>query len=190
MIRLQTPVTDTGCKVGISYKDRIFMTGSCFTDNIGAMLRNYGFDVCINPFGTLYNPSSVAQSIRRLLTGKEFTLEDCMEIGAGDQRICSFHHHTSFARTSPEEFLENANARLKEARAFFRDCNKVIITLGTSWCYRHIEKGFIVSNCLKRHPKEFARELLSSSETASMLREIMELCPDKEFIFRFEQFEL
>jgi hypothetical protein len=106
-----------------------------------------------------------------------------MEIGAGDQRICSFHHHTSFARTSPEEFLENANARLKEARAFFRDCNKVIITLGTSWCYRHIEKGFIVSNCLKRHPKEFARELLSSSETASMLREIMELCPDKEFIF-------
>jgi hypothetical protein len=183
MLKLQTSVADAECKTGISYKDSILMVGSCFTDNIGTLLKNYGFDVCVNPFGTLYNPSSVAQSIKRLLNGQEFTLEDCVEIGAGDQRICSFHHHTSFARTSPEEFLENANACLKEASAFFRGCNKVIITLGTSWCYRHIEKDFIVSNCLKRHPKEFAREFLSSSETASILKEIMELCPDKEFIF-------
>lgn len=183
MLKLQTPVTDAECKVGISYKDRILMIGSCFTDNIGSQLKNYGFNVCINPFGTLYNPASVTQSIRRLLDCKEFTLEDCIEIGAGDQRACSFHHHTSFARTSQEEFLQNANARLREASEFFKDCNKVIVTLGTSWCFRHIEKDFIVSNCLKRNPKEFIREFLTSAQTAGMLREIMDLCPDKEFIF-------
>lgn len=183
MLKLQTPVVDAACNVGISYKDRILMIGSCFTDNIGTQLRNYGFDVCINPFGTLYNPASVAQSIRRLIQGQEFTLEDCIEIGAGDKRICSFHHHTSFARTSPEEFLQNANERLGEACEFFKRCNKVIITLGTSWCFRHIEKDFIVSNCLKRHPQEFVREFLSSVQTAGMLKEIMTMCPEKEFIF-------
>ena len=183
MLKLQTPVADSACTVGISSSDKIMMTGSCFTDNIGRLLTNYGFDVCVNPFGTLYNPASVAGSIKRLIDGNEFRTEDCVEIGAGDARICSFHHHTSFARTSKEEFIRNANEKLAEASAFFKECNKVIITLGTSWCYRHIEKDIIVSNCLKRNPKEFVREFLPSMETASLLKEIMAMCPDKKFIF-------
>ena len=182
-MKLQTPVADAKCNVGISYKDKIMMLGSCFTDNIGAQLRNYGFDVCVNPFGTLYNPASVAASVRRMLDGECFAEDDCVEIGAGDMRICSFSHHTSFARASRGEFLENANRSLQEACEFFRECNKVIITLGTSWCYRHQEKGMIVSNCLKRNPKEFERMLLRADETARLLKEVMELCPDKEFIF-------
>lgn len=183
MIKLQTPVTDAANITGISYSDKILMTGSCFTDNIGRLLTNYGFDVCVNPFGTLYNPASVAESIKRLIDGNEFRAEDCVEIGAGDVRICSFHHHTSFARKSKEEFIENANERLAEASAFFKECNKVIITLGTSWCYRHIEKDIIVSNCLKRNAKEFVREFIPAKETASLLKGIMDMCPDKEFIF-------
>jgi hypothetical protein len=183
MIKLQTPVTDTACSVGISYSDKIMMIGSCFTDNIGTLLKNYGFDVCINPFGTLYNPASVAASIKRLLEGQEFSEEDCIEIGAGDKRICSFHHHTSFANHDKQEFLNKANHSLAEASAFFKECNKVIITLGTSWCYRHIDKDIIVSNCLKRNPKEFTREFLPAQQTTRLMVEIMELCPDKEFIF-------
>ena len=182
-MKLQTPVTDMPCKVGISYKDKIMMLGSCFSDNIGSRLKNYGFDVCVNPFGTLYNPASILSSVRRMLAGTAFNAEDCVEIGAGDSRTCSFCHHTSFARASQEEFIGNANARLAEASEFFRECNKVIITLGTSWCYRHIDKGMIVSNCLKRNPKEFVREFLPASETTAIIREMMELCPDKQFIF-------
>jgi hypothetical protein len=182
-MKLQTPVTDLPCKVGISYKDKIMMLGSCFSDNIGSRLKNYGFGVCINPFGTLYNPASILSAVRRLLGEECFCEEDCMEIGAGDSRTCSFFHHTSFARGTQSEFIENANASLAAAAEFFRKCNKVIITLGTSWCYRHIGKDMIVSNCLKRNPKEFIREFLPASRTAAILREIMELCPDKQFIF-------
>ena len=182
-MKLQTPVADMPCKVGISYKDKIMMLGSCFSDNIGSRLKNYGFDVCVNPFGTLYNPASIHSSVRRMLAGTGFSAEDCVEIGTGDSRVCSFFHHTSFARASHEEFISNANERLAEASEYFRECNKVIITLGTSWCYRHIDKDMIVSNCLKRNPKEFVREFLPASQTTEMLREIMELCPDKQFIF-------
>ena len=182
-MKLQTPVTDLTCKVGISYKDKIMMLGSCFSDNIGSRLKNYGFDVCVNPFGTLYNPASILSAVSRLLGGECFCEEDCVEIGAGDSRTCSFFHHTSFARETGSEFIENANASLAAAAEFFHKCNKVIITLGTSWCYRHIGKDMIVSNCLKRNPKEFIREFLPASRTAAILREIMELCPDKQFIF-------
>ena len=183
MIKLQTPVIDAPCKVGISYNDRILLLGSCFTDNIGKMLMNYGFDACCNPFGTLYNPASILSSVKRLKSCTEFTSADCIEIGAGDNRTCSFYHHTSFAKATPEEFLENANATLKEASEFFHSCNKIIITLGTSWCFKHHDKDMIVSNCLKRNPNEFTRTLLEIKEVSSILQEIKDLCEGKEFIF-------
>ena len=193
MLRLQTPVTDERCRTGISYNDRIMMLGSCFTENIGIQLRNFGFEVCINPFGTLYNPASILNSVERMLDRRPFGIQDCIRIGAGDTRFCSFSHHTSFARGTEEEFISSANAALEKAADDFRRCTKVIITLGTSWCFRHMEKDMIVSNCLKRPAGEFRRERLSVQETADALERIITLCrerslsdPDfapKEFIF-------
>ena len=186
-MKLQTPVADSPCKVGISYKDKIMMIGSCFTDNIGGQLKDFGFEVCVNPFGTLYNPASVLSAIQRLVDRKPFTAQDCVRIGAGDMRFCSFSHHTSFARHSQEEFLEAANTALDAAADFFRDCNKVIITLGTSWCYRHIDTDMIVSNCLKHPAAEYSREFLPASETSAILNRIIDICQSsgtaKEVIF-------
>ena len=189
-MKLQTPVADEPCKVGISYEDKIMMLGSCFSDNIGGRLADYGFDVCVNPFGTLYNPASIAAAVERLVSRVHFTDNDCVEIGAGSQRICSFSHHTSFSGVDPEEFLTKANAALDKAADFFRDCNKVIITLGTSWCFRHKESDAIVSNCLKNPASEFFRERLSAAEVTEALRRIVELCCEssagvcpKQFIF-------
>ena len=175
MLKLQTPVTDDRCKVGISFNDRIMMLGSCFSDSIGRQLSDYGFNVCVNPFGTLYNPVSILNSMERLATGKEFTPEECIMIGAGDERFCSFSHHTSFARACKEEFIENANKALNEAREFFLNADKLIITLGTSWCFRHNASGIIVSNCLKRNAAEFTRERLSVAEVTDALKRIQEL---------------
>lgn len=175
-MKLQTPVTDAACKVGISYKDRITMLGSCFSDNIGNQLVDLGFDVCVNPFGTLYNPVSILKSVERLISGEKFTEKDCIQIGAGDERFCSFSHHTSFARKTAEEFVENANNALENARKHFAQSTKVIITLGTSWCFRNNGNGEVVSNCLKRLAGEFTRERLSASETTACLCRIMELC--------------
>ena len=190
MMKLQTPVADEPCKVGISYEDKIMMLGSCFTDNIGRQLVDYGFDVCVNPFGTLYNPVSILRSVERLISGTPFTAEDCVQIGAGDTRWCSFSHHTSFARASREEFLEHANMALKAAHEHFLSCSKVIITLGTSWCFRHKESDAIVSNCLKHPASEFFRERVSAAEVTEALRRIVELCCEssagvcpKQFIF-------
>ena len=182
-MKLQTPVADEKCLVGISYTDKITMLGSCFSDNIGSQLADYGFDVCVNPFGTLYNPVSILQSIRLLTSDREFTESDCVEMGAGAGLICSFSHHTSFARSTKEDFIANANEALSQARTFFKESNKVIITLGTSWCFRDITSDKIVSNCLKRPAGEFQRERLSVAEVKDALKSMMDLCADKEFIF-------
>jgi hypothetical protein len=138
----------------------------------------------------LYNPVSILRSVERLISGTPFTAEDCVQIGAGNTRWCSFSHHTSFARASCEEFLEHANMALKAAHEHFLSCTKVIITLGTSWCFRHKESDAIVSNCLKHPASEFFRERLSAAEVTEALRRIVELCCEssagvcpKQFIF-------
>ena len=184
-MKLQTPVADEKCRVGISYDDKIMMLGSCFSDNIGKRLSELGFDVCVNPFGTLYNPASIASAVSRLVNGEHFTEKDCVEIGAGCERVCSFSHHTSFSGTDAKEFLTKANDALDTASLFFRECNKVIITLGTSWCFRHIGTGSIVSNCLKHPAAEFQRERLEVQEIADLLKEIMntDCGKRKEYIF-------
>lgn len=184
-MKLQTPVADEKCRVGISYDDKIMMLGSCFSDNIGKRLSELGFDVCVNPFGTLYNPASIASAVSRLVNGEHFTEKECVEIGAGCERVCSFSHHTSFSGIDAKEFLTKANDALDKASLFFRECNKVIITLGTSWCFRHIGTGSIVSNCLKHPAVEFQRERLEVQEIATLLKDIIETdCGKrKEYIF-------
>ncbi len=188
-MKLQTPVADEKCKVGISYRSKITMLGSCFTDNIGKMLSDYGFDTLVNPFGTLYNPISIKQSIEMLLSDRTFTENDCVMMGAGADLVCSYSHHTSFARKTVADFLENANRKLLEARKHFLESDRVIITLGTSWCFRSESTGKIVSNCLKRPAAEFVRERLDPIAIKEALMEIMSLCDktsgcrQKEFIF-------
>ena len=163
----------------IDKKDRIMVLGSCFATNVGIRLQNDGYDVCINPFGTIFNPESIANSVGRLKSAERFTESDCVEMGAGAGKICSFWHHTSFARPTSAEFLSNANAKLIEAASTWAECNKVIITFGTAQVWRH--GGKTVSNCLKRPGYEFTHEMLTLEEIKGCISSIK--TKGKEFLF-------
>ena len=171
----------------LDYSSKIMMLGSCFTTEIGKILQDYRFDVIVNPFGVLYNPASILSSVKRMQECNHFTAAEVIETNPADthaqRKYASFSHHSSFARLSCEEFLRNANSCLEESNIFMKDADTVIITLGTAWTFRHIERNIIVSNCHKRVAKEFRRELLSVEECTAMLSEIAVLLPDKKIIF-------
>lgn len=183
MTKNKTTVEVTKFPVKISQNDKVFILGSCFANEIGAKMKEAGFDVCINPFGTLFNPISIANSIARLDNAIPFRKEECVEMGAGAGKICSWWHHTSFARFSAEEFLDNANSALMEASAAWKESNKVILTFGTAMVWKLVSNGEIVSNCLKRPSREFSHEMLGIAQTAAVLQRIISAHPDKEFIF-------
>lgn len=189
-----TKIDTTQCTVTIVKTDRIMVLGSCFAANIGKKLEEEGYDVCVNPFGTLFNPASVYASIERMRSGEPFTAGECVQMGAGSPLICSFSHYTKFARASVEEFLANANEALEKACEFWRSCNKVIVTFGTAWVFRWMgplpggsgperRMGTIVSNCLKRDAKEFRRERLSVEEIVSLWKDEPFEGENKEWIF-------
>lgn len=182
MLKLQTPVSFPPSKVGVSLSDTIMVLGSCFADNIGQRMKDSGFNVCVNPFGTLYNPVSLVNAIARLDSGVPFSEHECVEMGAGAGLICSFSHHTSFARPDAAQFLSCANSFLEEASGFWKKTGKVIITLGTAFCYRNIASGEVVANCLKRPAAEFSREMLEVRTVSMLLENMVRRYPDKQFI--------
>ncbi|MDO5442292.1 MAG: GSCFA domain-containing protein [Bacteroidia bacterium] len=182
MIKLQTPVVFQPSRTGIGFSDSVAVLGSCFADNIGQRMKAAGFDVCVNPFGTLYNPVSIVNAAARLQSGIHFTEKDCVGMGAGAGLVCSFNHHTSFARPDAAQFLSCANTALEEASSFWKRADKVIITLGTAFCYRNIESGEVVANCLKRPAAEFAREMLDVRTVSMLLDGMVTRYPDKHFI--------
>ena len=167
-LKLQTPVETGRSKVGVSLNDKIVILGSCFADNMGQKMVDLGFDVCLNPFGTLYNPVSVCNSVARLTSGIPFSKDECVQMGA---------------RRTVDEFLQVANASLKEASLRWKAASKVIITLGTAWIYEYLRSGETVSNCLKIDAKEFSRRRLSVRETATLLMNMIARHPEKEFMF-------
>ena len=171
----------------LDYGSKIMMLGSCFTTEIGKIMQDYRFDVMINPFGVLYNPCSIANSVERLVACKEFAAEDVIQTNptnpSAPKKYASFSHHSSFARLSAEEFLLDANKQLKEASSFLNESDTVIITLGTAWIYSNVTTGKVVSNCHKRLSSEFTRSILSLEECTHILKGIADLLPDKKIIF-------
>ena len=158
--------------------DKIMVLGSCFAAGIGERLLREGYEVCINPFGTLFNPVSIHNAIERLRSGRPFTLDECVQMGAGSELWCSFSHYTKFARSTKAQFLEEANEALEYSSNFYRRCNKLIITFGTAWCFRHLQRQVIVSNCLKRPAREFERFRLGVDDIAGLYSDL-----DKDTVF-------
>ena len=181
MLKLFTevPVPDFSRKIG--FDEEVMVLGSCFADSMGERLLREGYNALVNPFGTLYNPYSIEAAIRRLDSGTPFRAEDCVEMGSGAGNICSFSHHTSFARKTAGEFLENANERLLEASRFWKETSAVIVNYDTAFVWSR--DALPVANCLKRPAGEFTRRRITVEECARLCSALTAGHPDKHFIF-------
>ena len=165
----------------IAYGDGLLFLGSCFADEVGALCRGLGFDAMVNPFGVLYNPASIAQSMERLDTGQAFEHDDVIVVG--ENQYCTFSHNTSFWSSSETALLEQTNRSLAEAHVHFMASKWVVISLGTSWVFKNKVSGKVVSNCHKLPANQFDRQFLSVERSSQYLAEIVQRHPEKQFVF-------
>ena len=178
---LQTEIKIQPIEQTIHYGDGLLFLGSCFADEVGTLCRGMGFDAMVNPFGVLYNPASIAQSVERLDSGKPFNHEEV--IGVGEGQYCTFSHNTAFWNTSESALLEQINQNLSNAHNHFLNTKWMIISLGTSWIFRHKTSGQVVSNCHKLPAHLFERRFLSVEQSVQYLSEIVQQHPEKQFVF-------
>ena len=180
-MNLSTEIKIQPIEQRIVYGDKLLFLGSCFADEIGNICKGLGFDALVNPYGVLFNPASICQSVERLESGKDFTKDDVIEVGG--EFYCTFSHNTEFWNPSPEKLLETVNGSLNSARQHFLQAKWIVISLGTSWIYRHKQCGLIVSNCHKLPSQLFQREFLTTEQSTELLSQLVEKHKDKQFIF-------
>ncbi len=157
-------------KLQITHKDSILFLGSCFAGNIGNRMQSLKFNTLVNPFGVIFNPSSVAESIRLLAECKSFSKEDLFFYNG---LWFSFNHHGSFSSPDPDACLDAINSELKAASEILKKCKFLSLTFGTSWIYRHKQNGKVVANCHKLPESNFSRQLLKPDEIVKEYSELI-----------------
>src|SRR5688572_6594416 len=130
----------------ITYKDRIVMAGSCFAEHMERKLVRYKYNVLCNPFGILYNPTSLANSFQRIALKQYYQPEELVQ---HDNLYHSMDHHGSFSGLDEKEVISKINRGIDEAHEHIRHSNFIFVSLGTSRIYRYKDTGRIVGNTHK-----------------------------------------
>ncbi len=168
----------------INYSSKLVFIGSCFTEEIGKKLTDNLFNVDINPFGVIYNPISVLNSLQILLDKRKFTEQDLERRG---QIWFSWYHHSRFSFPDKQQTLDAINSRIELSSEFLRQADFLFITFGTAWVYVLNRTGQVVANCHKLPDRIFTRRLLDIDEIVNsysqLLPALWKVNPDLKIIF-------
>lgn len=168
----------------INYETPVLCMGSCFSENIGNKLLYYKYKTDVNPFGILYNPVSVANSIQMLMQSKRFTGDD---LHFANGQWFSFSHHSSFSDADKDNCVKKINERIQKSSALLQNARFAFLTFGTARTYRLKSTGEVVSNCHKIPAKEFERQLLKPKgivkQYIPLLKKWFEINPKLKIVF-------
>lgn len=169
----------------ITHNDSILLMGSCFTDEIGEKFIQHGFNVAKNPFGTIYNPCSIANLIIRAVRNELFSTQNIIKSG---EYYYLFEAHGDIRGKEKEDCLTLANRIINDIHNYLGDVTTIIITIGTALSYWYKQGNILMANCHKIPQKMIDRRFLTMEQIIFSLNEMMDsVCAtfnkDMKFIF-------
>ena len=177
-MQFQLPIQIKSPEKQISYRDKVLLIGSCFTEHIGNSLNELKFSTLQNPNGILFDPRSVCNSLISYIENKQYRKEDLFYL---NEIWNSWEHHSRFSNIIAEEVLKTINESQQQAHNFLQKADWLIITLGSSFSYRLTSEfskvspvggdleGAGVANCHRAPSQWFNKHLLTIDETISLL---------------------
>ena len=144
----------------ITHDSKITLLGSCFSDEIAQKLNHAGWNVCSNPFGTIFHPSPLSECI----LGNLFRVFKAQN----SNYYSSWSVAHSLKSQSEEEFRSELIKRHENFQSLMKELDVLFVTFGTSFGYRLKEDGKIAANCHKEHTSFFEKEL---TEAQQMIQE-------------------
>lgn len=171
MTHIDIPQSEWKIKPGA----KVLLVGSCFADEIGEKMVRGGFDAMVNPFGTLYNPASIAVNLLRALSEKEVSMSGNVVFEDVEGVWHSWLHHSSFSSVNVATVVARMNETTHRVADFLRDADVLIVTLGTAIIYRLKETGMLVANCHKQPDSLFVRERLTAYDIVDQWQMLLQL---------------
>ncbi|HWB27181.1 MAG TPA: GSCFA domain-containing protein [Chitinophagaceae bacterium] len=160
----------------VTYRDKIMLVGSCFTEHIGNHLAEVKFNTLQNPNGILFDPVSVCKSLVSYIEDRRFDENDIFYF---NEAWHSWQHHSRFSNPDKNDCLQDINQSLHAAHEFLKDADWLIVTLGSSFIYKLAagdnlftagnKEGDGVANCHKAPAQTFNKYLLTIEEIITAL---------------------
>ncbi|GAB3043240.1 GSCFA domain-containing protein [Spirosoma pulveris] len=135
---------------------RIVTIGSCFADVMGRRLIDHKLNVLNNPFGTIFNPVSIAKLITMALRG--IAPEDNGYVER-DGIWLHYDFHSSLWANTQDELRTKLIDTLSITAEAIRTADFLFLTLGSAVVYRHLQTGDVVANCHKMPGSLFEKYL-------------------------------
>ncbi|MGE8342606.1 GSCFA family protein [Flavobacterium sp. ACN2] len=180
--RTQIPISKSNSP--IDYNSKILSIGSCFAENMAEKFDYFKFQNETNPFGIIFNSVSIEKLFERICKEQWFEEKD---VFFHNERWHSFDVHSDLSNADRQELLETLNKAILETNKQLKEATHIIITFGTSWIYRNLEKDEVVANCHKVPQKQFSKELLSVEVIHKNIQNTIDLIqslnPSINFIF-------
>ncbi|MBW1656863.1 GSCFA domain-containing protein [Flavobacterium quisquiliarum] len=168
----------------IDYHSKVLSMGSCFAENMAEKFDYFKFQNETNPFGIIFNPVSIEKLFKRVCQEQWFEEKD---VFFHNERWHSFEVHSDLSNADRQELLETLNKAISETNKQLKEATHLIITFGTSWIYKVLEKDEVVANCHKVPQKQFSKELLSVEVIQKSIQNTIDLVqalnPKINFIF-------
>ncbi len=163
----------------IQIGNKITLLGSCFSDEIALRMRNSGFHVVANPFGTIFHPTALANLL--------LTIDLESSVIKRDDLFFSWLAAGSIYSSTKENLI----AKLLELQNYLvdslRNSSFLFVTFGTAFAYEQEEYGSVVANCHKFPASNFKKVLSSVSEMDQdwnlCLEKIYEINPNIKVVF-------
>jgi len=155
--------------------------GSCFSTEMHSRALNLGIPSNSNPFGTIFSPTAIAESLVYISTSEIPPLYEFK----GNFHCLLFANR--FQSPSKSELSHQILNILKETKSQIESASHVFITLGTATIYEHLEYPQWVGNCQKLPQNQFTKRQLTVSEIKTSLEKIKiaasEINSDAKLIF-------
>ena len=185
-MNLTTPITLPASPLKLDGESKVMLIGSCFAQEVGSRLQTMLGEeqVEVNPFGVQYNPLSIERVLRLLMKADK---ADAAVFEGRDGIYHSWFHTSHFSADEEAECRDTINNAFCKSKDFLKQATCLIITFGTTRCYRLNESGLIVSNCHKEPQSCFTEVEPSLGEMMmqwrNLIDELRNFNPDMKVLF-------
>lgn len=144
-------------KTKISLQSKIITIGSCFSDVVGSQLIDNKMEVVVNPFGTVFNPSSIFKLLNQCIDKSDIVSDHFVE-----REGVWYHYdfHSKYNSINKEDLNTELKLAQNEVLEKLHTADFLVITLGTSFAYQLLNTKKYVANCHKAPASLFKKELL------------------------------
>jgi hypothetical protein len=168
----------------LDHQQGISCFGSCFAAHMAKRLQDAKFDCLLNPFGILFNPVSIAQSIDKIL--EDYTFNDA-DLVKNENRWFSLWHHSSFSNQQSNKLRSELQMAAQEAKQKIKQTSLFIFTFGSAYYYQHKATNIVAANCHKLPKEQFEKKRFSEEEITNhfcdTLNKLSSINPNAQFVF-------